>query len=663
MKKVLKWAVPAGIAVMILVVVLLLVIPLFVDVKLYKPLIEKEVSGATGRSFSIAGDLRFFLFPSAGVSFSDLRLGNPPGFPEGEFVSIKSFDAKIRLIPLLFRDVEIRRFVLDEPRVVLMKDGQGRGNWETPRAKPPEPQTAESRPTSEGSFLPVRTLKAGEFAVRNGTVVWMDDRGGKTEITALDVVLEDLSLDKPIRIGLSGRWDGRPFSMKGTAGPLGPKPGRGDVPLDLVVSFLDEIAVRAKGRVTDPAADPRVDLSVAVDAFSPRKAAGALGKPFPVKTADPAALGRLALAARIAGGKAEVAVSDGKLQLDDTVVRFSARAKEFPKPDVAFDIRVDRIDLDRYLPPSSKRAQEGGETPEEGKAPASGKDAMDYGPLRRLVLEGWLKVDEYRIMNARVEGLQAGISGKDGVFTVKPVQMRLYGGTGTGWKTVDVRGRVPAAAGSFSLRGVRAGPLLNDVLKKDFLEGVAAAELKISATGDTPETILRSLAGDGKLKLSDGAVKGIDLASMARNVEAAFGMETAGPRPRTDFAEIDVPFTISKGIVNVPKASMKSPFLRLEASGKADLAGRTLDFRVVPRAVATMQGQGDRTARSGIMVPILISGTFEKPLFMPDLKSILTREIEKGIVETKTVKQFLEKEGVKKIEEPAKTLLKDLMGK
>lgn len=659
MKKVLKRVALAGIAVVILVVVLLLVVPLFVDVKHYRPMIEKEVSRATGRPFSIGGDLHFSLLPWAGISFSDLRLGNPPGFPDGEFVAIKSFDARVRLIPLLFKDVEIQRFILNEPRIVLARNEQGRGNWEMPARKPPAPETAEARPPSEGFSLPVRTLQAGAFAVRNGTVLWMDGRGGKTEITALDLVLEDVSLNKPVGISLSGRWDGRPVSVKGTAGPLGPRPGRGDVPLDFVVAALDEVTVRVKGRVTDPAADPRIDLSVSVDAFSPRKLAGVLGKPFPVATADPAAFGKLALAARIAGGKADVSVSEGKLQLDDTAVDFFVKAKEFSRPDIAFDIHVNKIDLDRYLPPRSKEVP-----PEVVKAPSPGKTEIDYGPLRRLVVEGWLKVDAYKIMNAGIEGLQVGISGRDGVFTIKPVQMRLYGGTGSGWKTIDLRGKVPAAMGSFSLKGVQAGPLLSDVLKKDFLEGVAAAELKISARGDTPEAILKSLDGGGDVTFKDGAVKGIDLASMARNVKAAFGMEAPGtPRPRTDFAELDVPFTVSKGVVTIPKASMKSPFLRLEASGKADLAGRTLDFRVVPKAVATIKGQGDETARSGIMVPVLISGTFEKPVFMPDLKSILKQEIDKGLLETKPVKQFLEKEGVKNIEEPAKTLLKDLMGK
>ncbi len=48
---------------------------------------------------------------------------------------------------------------------------------------------------------------------------------------------------------------------------------------------------------------------------------------------------------------------------------------------------------------------------------------------------------------------------------------------------------------------------------------------------------------------------------------------------------------------------------------------------------------------------------------MPDLKSLLQQEIDKGLLEKEPVKKLLEKEEVKQFEEPVKTLLKDLMKK
>ena len=54
--------------------------------------------------------------------------------------------------------------------------------------------------------------------------------------------------------------------------------------------------------------------------------------------------------------------------------------------------------------------------------------------------------------------------------------------------------------------------------------------------GDDADSIRKSLGGEGQLSFKDGAIKGIDLASMARNVKSAFGLESlVGPKPRTDF--------------------------------------------------------------------------------------------------------------------------------
>jgi AsmA protein len=69
-------------------------------------------------------------------------------------------------------------------------------------------------------------------------------------------------------------------------------------------------------------------------------------------------------------------------------------------------------------------------------------------------------------------------------------------------------------------------------------------------------------------------------------------------------------------------AAMKSPLLRLSAAGNADLVKETLDFRVDPKLVSTIKGQGDAKDRSGLGVPIVVTGTFASPRFRPDVESM-----------------------------------------
>jgi AsmA protein len=120
MKKVLKWGVIIGVSLVVIVIAALVIISLVVDVNKYKPEIEKMVSDTTRRPFSIGDDLDLTLFPWAGISLSDIRLGNPAGFAEKNFVTAKSFEVRLKLLPLIFKEIEIKRLVLNEPRVVMV---------------------------------------------------------------------------------------------------------------------------------------------------------------------------------------------------------------------------------------------------------------------------------------------------------------------------------------------------------------------------------------------------------------------------------------------------------------------------------------------------------------------------------------------------------------
>jgi AsmA protein len=44
-------------------------------------------------------------------------------------------------------------------------------------------------------------------------------------------------------------------------------------------------------------------------------------------------------------------LSEGILDLDESKLAFSTSVKDFPKPDVTFNLAMDTIDLDRYMPP------------------------------------------------------------------------------------------------------------------------------------------------------------------------------------------------------------------------------------------------------------------------------------------------------------------------
>jgi AsmA protein len=635
----------------------LLIAPAFIDIRDYKPELEKKVADATGRPFSVGDDLSLSLFPWAGISFSDLRLGNTPSFSEKELITVKSFEVRVKLLPLISKNIQVKRFILNEPNITLVKNKSGQVNWAQPEdAKekaPPEKTGKESKEPATEAGLPIEDLTVGEFAIKNGSVIWIDHTTDtRKEITAVNLRLKDVSLERPVKLSFSAMLDNQPLSVDGTVGPVGKDFKQATIPLDLNIKALEQLILQLNGNVKNPASKPGIDMAVEIKAFSPRKLMAALNQKFPVATSDPKALDRVALKANLKGDASKVALTNGILNLDESTLKFSLNASDFSRPNLAFDLNLDQINLDRYLPPKSEKQPAAEKSTE--------KSPTDYAPLRKLILDGRIQIGQLVANKAKVQDLLLQIKAKNGIFNLDPLKLAMYQGNASGIGNFNVQTNTPKSSLSLNVENIQAGPLLKDVLEKDILEGVTNAQFKLNMSGGDAAMIKKTLNGNGQVRFNDGAIIGIDLAAMVRNVKAAFGLEQKqAQRPRTDFAELNAPFSIKKGLVHTPETRLQSPLIRVIAAGDANLVQETLDFRVEPKVVATIKGQDDAEQRSGLMVPVLVSGTFSDPQFTPDLAGVAKKQLQEKLLGSGEGEKQLDKEG---LEETAKGVLKGILG-
>ena len=390
-----------------------------------------------------------------------------------------------------------------------------------------------------------------------------------------------------------------------------------------------------------------------------------------IETADPAALSRMSLQAAVAGGADTISISKGVLTIDDTRIEFNARIAQFSRPDIAFEVAMDRIDLDRYLPPKTgEKSSPAATPPENGPStvtPPAGKptDAQkpDYAALRRLVLDGKLKAGEVVVNKAKLGNVVLHVGAQNGVLRAEPVQANLYGGTLDLNGTINVSQNTPRGTVKFQLKNVQAAPLLKDQVDKDFLEGVAHAAANLSFSGDDAGTIKKTLGGGGDLRFTDGAIKGIDLIAMIQNIQAAFGKgELNLSGSSTEFTELVAPFAIADGVVGTDQTRLQSHVLDALVVGKADLVSEKLDFRIEPKVVRKLgRQQDDQKEYSKVTVPVLVSGTFSNPKFRPDLESMAKQQIQEKLLESERVQEYIQKKGLKKYEDTAKGLLKNFL--
>jgi hypothetical protein len=129
-----KVALSLLIALVVIVVGLAIVIPLLLDVDRYRPEVAAHIQQETGKPAQI-GHLGLTILPQVAIRVDDFALGNPPGFPSGDFVKARRISAIVDIFALLHRKVVVNSLKLDDPAINLLSDVHGKWNFENATAK------------------------------------------------------------------------------------------------------------------------------------------------------------------------------------------------------------------------------------------------------------------------------------------------------------------------------------------------------------------------------------------------------------------------------------------------------------------------------------------------------------------------------------------------
>jgi AsmA protein len=674
-------------AIVLLTAVGILLLVLFVDPNEYKEEIAKAVHDATGRELAFEGDISFTFYPWLGLELGRVSLSNAQGFTREVFARVENAKVDVRLIPLLRREVEVDTILLNGLALHLERDKDGRTNWDDlAREDGPEPSPDPARDPG----AQIRELSIGGISVRNSLVTW-DDRSAAQSFELKEVNLttsevrfgelfkftigfDFLSTAPEIasRTEITGqalldpdaqRYAARPLEFRSTLSG-GQIPGKtmeigltafmdadlnaGTVTLsDISLNTLDQLYLLGEMRIQDVTTEPVYQGSLKLVRFNPRELMRAMAIDPPL-TSDSAALTALSAEAAFSGTTTAAAIDRLLVVLDETKMTGTAALPSFEPPSYRFDLNVDAIDLDRYLPPAGTGANDNGEPEKSGKtAPATKPDEDPLQPLRDIRLNGRMAVDRVKVMNLTTSDIRVALQAKDGILTIDPVHLNLYGGSAAGRARLDVSKPVPVWTASEKLSSVQIGPLVQDFMNKDLISGTASLDAEVSGSGLGAEQVKQTLDGTITFRAADGAVKGINMARIIRDARAKLTGETsqnATAVKQTDFSELTGTLVINDGLVKNDDLSLKSPLLRVTGKGTVSLPEERVDYLVTASLVGTLEGQEGVAVDElrDIPVPVRIRGTFADLSFTPDLEVIAKRLLqEKGAQE---VKKRLEKE-------------------
>src|SRR5580704_12355307 len=115
-----------GLFVVLLLIVL--AVPYFVNVDRYRDTISEAIAKQTGRKVTL-GPIHARLFPGAGVTVSDLHIGNPQGFPEGDLLGADEIGVNVALAPLMHGTIHVNSVDIVRPKLTILTETSGKNNY------------------------------------------------------------------------------------------------------------------------------------------------------------------------------------------------------------------------------------------------------------------------------------------------------------------------------------------------------------------------------------------------------------------------------------------------------------------------------------------------------------------------------------------------------
>ncbi len=683
--KILKWVLGTIVVLSLVVGVGIAALVYLVDWNDFKETIQNQTRKQTGRDLMIAGDLSPSVFPWAGISISDITLANAEGFGDEPFARIGSADVKVELLPLLRRVVNVRTVKLDGLSLDLQRAADGTTNWDDLVGSQATMTTTEDSETTtevEGSSATIAALEVGGIDISDANVSWKDAQGGtdarlsgfslKTGAIALqepfdlstsfEVISDSMDLNADVAGGgeVTIDLENQVYSLNGitldTTATGSGLPGEklsAELAADVMANLgeqkvsvksltLDAMDLKLDGQVdvSDLNTEPKVTGSLKSEEFSPREVMNSLAIAVP-PTADEGVLKKASLDLAFNATPASAAISELAMKLDDTTLSGTVDVPSFDgaMPPLRFALELDKIDLDRYLPPPAEEGAEPAEdTPAEQAPESAGGDTPIELPkqmLRTLDVDGKFSVGSMKASNLTVSDIVIPVKAAGGKLGVQNLQAKLYEGNVDTTANLDASGKVAAYSLALVLAGVQADPLLADLAQGDsFLSGQGEFKADITTVGDSVNALTAGLNGGFDTAFSDGSINGINIGYQLRRAKAALsGQKLADDEKevKTDFSSLSMSGKFTDGVMNSDDLDMRSPLLRVGGAGQVDLPGEQVDYTVRTKITGTAEGQGgsDLASLKGVELSVPVKGSFQE--LSSDPGGVLMRGMRNGI--------------------------------
>ncbi len=596
-----RWIVRVGVGLAVLVLLIAGALALVPAERVAEAAAVKFES-LTGRKLQLEGGVSPTIWPNLGVRTGPVSIANAAWSDEGPMLKAEALTIEINLSALMGGEVRILGIEALRPEIILERSEDGQENWVFGGT------AGGTVSTDTPGVGQAYSLDKG--LIREGSFLFIDHQAGsRVALDAIEAEAEIPEFTGPLTITGTAVSGGQPVALEATAGVYSAfTEGR-------VVPFVADLTaggstVRFDGRLgTMPLVAEGTLTANLGDVASVAALAGVAAPDLPQGFgADSLALtGQLTLAE---GGtlflRGVTVTADGNTLTGDLdLTPGEARSK------LSAQLTAGPLVL------TGVSGGKGGGAEGGMKADGWPEAEMDVSGLAAVDMAIALVAPSIDLGMAKLgpTGVKLTVDRARAVFDIR--EMAAYGGQITGEFVVNGRGGL-SVGGNLTFAGLAMQPLLMDVAGYDRLIGTGDLEVQFLGVGNSVDAIMRSLKGQGTLELGTGELRGLDIGGMLRTLDTGY----VGDGQKTIFDGLAGTFTITEGVLSNGDLKLVAPYVTASGSGEVGIGTRTLDYRLRPTALAEADGTG------GVMVPLLITGTWADPKFRLDLESIAREKME-----------------------------------
>ena len=616
LKAKLKWLLVTGAVLIVVLIVTVYAILSSYDYNDLKPQIAKAAWNATGRELTIGGDIKLKLGLIPALVLTDIKFQNALWGTRTDLAKIRYFEVQVALLPLLKRNIEVKRLILVEPEIVIETDKYGKSNlvFEAPQ-KPIPPPEEETTSAEDISLLPAFTFN--KIQIKKGYFVYRDGQSGKTYKVKLKLLTASAaSIDGPVKISINGDYHNQPFDVTGTIGPPATLVNSDKAwSLNLIAKAFNA-TVTLNGSVKDIKTPRGMDLGFNIKARDLTKLSQLAGKTSPLN--EPLEMSFRATDIgfknyRLSDFKATLGGSDLSGSIDINLVKKT--------PLLTAMLLSKKIDL---RPNLSEHKKTGNLEVKHYKPAKKSKKVFPDDPLLLDALnhaEGTVKIqaDRFLLPRLALKHLAAEITLKGGSLTIRSIKAAIGSGKLNGRLTIKPRGKAATVTTQLKVEDCNLGNMLKGLNITDALEGNLNANINLKGQGRSVATLMAGLDGSASIQISQGRINNKYINLLGADISASVLRMLYPKKEKVDYTRINClvsRFDIKKGLAVSTAMVFDTSSMSVFGEGEINLKTEEIDFSLhpIPKEGIGFSGIGKLSLSLGELAePFKLGGTLAEP--------------------------------------------------